>query len=99
MERISKVPVIDVEEYAGRMRYIDSEGYVCVADRPKGLSPAEKKERQKARDEARQERVDERAEAREALREAKQKAKKEISAENTEAYEEALADYNKVMGR
>lgn len=99
MERISKEPVIDVEKYAGRMRYIDSEGYVCVADRPKGLNPSEKKERQEARDEARQGKIDERAEAREALREAKQKVKKEPSVENAEAYEEALAAYNKVMGR
>ena len=99
MERISKEPVIDVEEYAGRMRYIDSEGYACVADRPKALSPAEKKERQKSRDEARQEKVDERAEARDELRGARQKAKQEPSVGNAKAYEEALAEYNKVMGR
>jgi len=98
-ERISKEPVVDRDEYPGRLIHIDREGYVCVADRPKGLSPAEKKEGQKARDEARQQRVDERAEARDVLRKARQKAKKEPSVENAEAYEEALADYNKVMGR
>lgn len=99
MERISKQPVIDVDKYAGRMRYIDSEGYACVADRPKGLSPDEKKERKEARQAERQEMLDERLEAREKVRKARQLAKKEVSAENAEAYEEVLAEYENVMGR
>lgn len=98
-ERISKQPVVDRDDYPHRIIYIDSEGYVCMADKPKGLSLAEKKERQEARDEAREEKIDERAAAREALRKAKKKAKKEISVENTKAYEEALAKYEELMGR
>ena len=98
-ERISEEPVIDVEKYAGRIRYIDSEGYACVADRPKGLSPAEKKARQKERADARAEKVGERADVREALRDARQKVKSEPSVKNAEAYEEAKKDYEEVMGR
>jgi len=98
-ERISKEPVVDRDEYQGRMIFIDSEGYVCVADRPKGLSPAEKKERQKERELARDEKIQEREDVRDVLRKARQKAKKEPSVENAQDYEVALEEYNKVMGR
>ena len=99
MERISEEPVIDVDKYAGRMRYIDSEGYVCVTDRPKGLSTAEKKAREFKRKQARDVKVQERADARDDLRKARQKVKKEPSVENAHDYEVALEEYNKVMGK
>ena len=47
-ERISKTPVIDRTEYAGKFVYVDTEGYACVAERGGGkkLSEAERLERE-----------------------------------------------------
>lgn len=48
-ERISSEPVVDRKEYPSRMIYLDSEGYVCVADRPVKASPEELAKRAEAR--------------------------------------------------
>lgn len=92
MEIIAK-RVVDRSKYQGRMMFVDREGNVCVADRPKRLSPEEKAERQAARDKERKEQQAEGRALREALSNARKQARKNPSVENAEALEVALKAY------
>lgn len=98
-ERISNEPVIDRSKYPKRIIFVDREGYVCVADRPKKLDPAEKKERDNARRNAKAEIIEQRAAFRAKVREAKTKAKKTLLPEDAEAYEQAKKEYETLMGK
>ena len=80
--------------------FLDKEGYVAVADRPKGISEEEKAKRQKAREKAKEEakkqRTEERANAK-AEREADKKAMAKESVELREAVSEANANYKEAV--
>ena len=59
--RISDKPVVDRSKYQKMLVFIDKEGYVAVAGKPKGISEEEKAKRQKAREKVKAEAKKQRA--------------------------------------
>ena len=98
-KRISERPVVDRNEYAKQMVFLDSQGYVCVADRPQPLSEEEKAKRQKERAKGEEARKRQRAAYRKKVQDARKRLLKEKSVAAAEALEQAEAEYNGVMGR
>jgi len=98
--RITDKSVVDRSKYPKQLVFLDTEGYVCVADRPKGISEEEKAKRQKVREKAK-------AEAKALKAEAREEAKAERLVEKAddvkkavklrEAISEANADYKKAV--
>src|SRR3990167_10713248 len=75
--------VVDRNKYPKQMIFVDKDGYVCVADRPKPISEEEKAKRQRVRDNTK-------AEAKEVREKLKEKAKAErLGAKEQKAKEAA----------
>lgn len=98
-QRVSDKPVIDMAKVKGKMRYIDSEGYACVADPPKKMSPEEKEKSIAVRKAKIAKKVAENKIARTAMQKAKEAVKKNPTVVNAEEYAAAAENYDKVMGR
>lgn len=92
--------VVDRSKYPKQMIFVDKEGYVCVADRPKGISEEEKAKRQKTREQAKEEakkqRAEERADAK--AEKVKKEIKKLLEADKLrKAISEANTDYKEAV--
>ena len=93
MSEILVERAIDRSKYPKAMIYVDKQGNICKADRPKPLSEEEKAKRQIARNEAKAESQAEGEGLREALSKARKQAKKEPSVVNAEVLELAQQAY------
>lgn len=98
--RISDKPVVNRNRYPKQLVFLDSEGYVAVADRPKGISEEEKarrqKEKQRVKEESTKQREKERIKAK-AEKEAK-KIKKRLEGQKLrEAIKEANSEYKEAV--
>ena len=99
-KRISDKPVVDRSKYPKQLVFLDTEGYVCVADRPKGISEEEKAKRLKAREKAKAEAKQLRAKEREAAKAEREEEKAEKSKEAIvlrNAIRDANADYKEAV--
>ena len=85
---------IDRSRYPKTMMYVDKQGNICKADRPRPLSAEEKAVRKEARDKAYQDWLSQKRKLRKDMLNAKKEAKKHPSVASALAYEQAQEDYN-----
>jgi hypothetical protein len=98
-ERLTEKSVVDRSAHPGAMLYVDGEGYVCKANRPKPLSAEEKAQREAKRKAAKKVLVEERAGKRKAMLDARKVLRKSPSQSALDDYQAKVAAYEKSMGR
>ena len=91
--------VVDRNKYPGSMMFVGKDGKVYVADRPQPLSEQEKSARARERAKVKDQETKQRSAYRKKMHDAKAKARKEPTVANSEAYQEAKAAYEELMGR
>ena len=85
---------IDRSKYPKAMMYVDKQGNICKADKPKPMSAEEKASRNEARTTKYHAYMTHKGKLRSVVQKAKKQAKKEPSVANAEALEEAVKVYN-----